>query len=177
MSIKSLEQLFVNELSAIYDAEKQITVALPKMIAAATNPELKAAFETHLEETRGQIARIEEAASAEEIKLEQQLCTVMQALIRESEIMIKIVPPGPLLDLALISGAQKVEHHEIAAYTSLVNMAVELEFDDAADLLEVTLEEETATDEKLSGLAEQEFETKLAALPPGTAKNLGQSNV
>ena len=157
MPIRTLEELFLNCLSIIYDAEKQITVALPKLAAAASDPALKAAFEMHLEETKGQIRRIEQAASSEGLDLKQQLCTVTQALIRESDVMMKIVEAGPLLDLALISGSQKVEHLEIASYTALVDMAVELGYTDAADLLEVTLDEETATDDKLAAIAEENY--------------------
>ncbi len=153
MPIKTLEELFLNDLCTMYDAEKQITVALPKLAAAATDPNLKAAFETHLEETKGQILRIEQAAKSEGLDLKQQLCTVIQALIRESDIMMKTVEAGPLLDLALISGSQKVEHLEISSYTSLVEMAAELGYADAADLLEATLDEEAATEDKLSALA------------------------
>ncbi|HYD18698.1 MAG TPA: DUF892 family protein [Patescibacteria group bacterium] len=155
MSIRSLEELFQHDLCAMYNGEQQITLALPKMAGAATSPELKAAFEQHLEETKGQLARIEQAAASSGITLEIQLCTVTQALIREGEILMKTIDAGPLLDIALIGAAQKVEHHEIASYTSLVNMATELGLVDAADLLEVTLDEETTTDEKLGMLAEE----------------------
>ena len=155
MTIKSLECLFKQNLSTMHDAEKQITVALPKMAAAATDPALKTAFLNHLEETKGQIQRIEQAATAHDLKLEQILCTVTQALIRESDTMTKITPSGPLLDLALLSGAQKVEHLEIASYTSLVDMATELGFNDAADLLGLNLDEEAATDDKLAELSEE----------------------
>lgn len=157
MTIKTLEELFLNDLGAMYDAEKQITVALPKLAAAATDPALKEAFEVHLAETEGQIARIEQAALSQGLDLKQQLCTVMQALIREGDTMMKTVEPGPLLDLALIAGSQKVEHHEIAGYTALVNMASELGYNDAADLLEITLDEEAATDDKLAALSEEMF--------------------
>ena len=155
MTIKNIEDLFLQKLGTMYDAEKQITVAIPKMAAAATDPALKTAFLNHLEETKGQIQRIEQAAATHGLKLEQILCTVTQALIRESDVMMKATPAGPLLDFALLSDAQKVEHLEIAGYTSLVDMAAELGFTDAADLLELTLDEEAATDEKLAALADE----------------------
>lgn len=154
MPIITLDQLFLNDLSMMYDAEKQITLALPKMAEAATDMGLKAAFKAHLEETKDQIARIEQAADSQGLDLKQQLCNVTQALIREGDILMKTVEPGPLLDLALICAAQKVEHLEIAGYTALVNTAAQLGYDDAADLLEVTLDEEAATDDKLAALGE-----------------------
>lgn len=167
MPIQTLDELFLNDLSMMYDAEKQITMALPKMAAAATDMSLKAAFKAHLEETKDQIARIEQAAASQGLDLKQQLCTVTQALIREGDLLIKMVEPGPLLDTALICAAQKVEHQEIAGYTSLVNAANQLGYNDAADLLEITLDEEAATDDKLAALGETTLpRVSDGAMPP-----------
>ncbi|WP_225784176.1 ferritin-like domain-containing protein [Xenophilus sp. Marseille-Q4582] len=154
MPIKAIPELFVHELSDTYSAEKQMTRSLPKMAKAATDPELAAAFEAHLEETRGQVARIEELAEAAGLKLKRIKCEGMAGLIEEATSMMDQVQEGPVLDAALIGAAQKAEHYEIASYTSLILMAKKLGLAQAVPLLQETLQEEQATDQKLSVLAE-----------------------
>lgn len=153
MKITSLEEAFIHELSDIYNAEKQLTKALPKLAKAATNPELKQGFEDHLTETEGQVERIENIVEELGLKLKRIKCKAMEGLIEESNEVIQEIEEGAVRDAVLIVGAQKVEHYEIASYGSLVEMAKKLGHDDAAELLEETLEEEKATDEKLSDLA------------------------
>ena len=154
MPIKNVSELFIHEISDTYSAEKQMTRSLPKMAKAATDPQLAAAFEMHLEETRGQVDRIEQVADLCGFKLKRIKCEGMAGLIEEATSMIDQVEEGPVLDAALIGAAQKAEHYEIASYTSLCLMAKKLGFPEAAKLLTATLHEEQATDEKLGVLAQ-----------------------
>ncbi len=155
MSIKNIEQLFIHELSDIYSAEKQLTKALPKLARAAANEELSAAFTMHLEETQGQIERIDQVVEVLGIKLKRMKCAAMEGLVEESKEIIDSIEQGPLRDAALIGGAQKVEHYEIASYGTLAALAKQLGYRKALPLLLETLEEEKATDQKLTLLAEQ----------------------
>ena len=154
MAVKTLEDLFVHALSDVYSAEKQLTKALPKMARAATNPALAEAFTLHLEETQGQIERIDRAVEATGIKLKRIKCAAMEGLVEEGEEMIEEVEKGPVLDAGLIGAAQKVEHYEIATYGTLCALAKQLGYTEAMQLLRETLEEEKSTDEKLTLLAE-----------------------
>ena len=154
MAVKSIEELFVHELSDVYSAEKQLTKALPKMARASTNEELAAGFETHLAETEGQIERIDRVVELLDIKLKRIKCQAMEGLIAEGKDVIDEVEAGALRDAALIGAAQKVEHYEIAAYGTLCALGKQLGYTDAVKLLKETLAEEKATDEKLTMLAE-----------------------
>jgi ferritin-like metal-binding protein YciE len=155
MTTKTLKDLYIHSLSDIYNAEKQMTKSLPKMARASTNPSLRSAFETHLEETQGQIERIDRVVEASGIKLKRIKCVAMEGLIEEGQEQIDEIEKGPVLDTALIAAAQKVEHYEIAAYGSLIALTKQLGETTAAKLLAETLNEEKATDEKLSLLAEE----------------------
>jgi ferritin-like metal-binding protein YciE len=155
MTTKTLKDLYIHSLSDIYSAEKQMTKSLPKMARASTNPGLRSAFETHLEETQGQIERIDQVVEASGIKLKRVKCVAMEGLIEEGQEQIDEIEKGPVLDTALIAAAQKVEHYEIAAYGSLIALAKQLGEMAAVKLLGDTLKEEKATDEKLSLLAEE----------------------
>ncbi|APR39421.1 YciE/YciF ferroxidase family protein [Paraburkholderia sp. SOS3] len=156
MTVKTVHDLFVHSLSDIYSAEKQMTKSLPKLARAATSPELSSAFTTHLEETRGQIERIDQVVEACGIRLKRIKCVAMEGLIEEGQEQIDEIESGPVLDAALIAAAQKVEHYEIAAYGSAIALAKQLGETHAVTLLLQTLKEEKATDEKLSLLAEEE---------------------
>jgi len=147
--MSKLRETFLSGLADIYDAEKQLVKALPKMAQAAENESLKAGFETHLSETKGQVERIEQVFKALGEKAEAKTCKAMQGLIAEGKEVIE-EEEG---DAALIAAAQKVEHYEIAGYGSLKTWAEVLGEDDAAELLGQTLEEEKATDEKLNEVA------------------------
>ncbi|APO97346.1 ferritin-like domain-containing protein [Xanthomonas vesicatoria] len=162
MAIKTVEELFIHELSDIYSAEKQLTKSLPRLARAATEPKLKAAFETHLEETQGQIERLDQVVEVLGIKLKRIKCAAMEGLVEESREVIEEIEVGPVRDAALIGGAQKVEHYEIASYGTIAAMAKQLGYADALPLLLATLEEEKATDEKLTLLAEQGGNQKAA---------------
>lgn len=154
MAVKSFEDLFLHELSDIYSAEKQLTRALPKMARASTEPQLAKAFESHLEETNGQVERIDKIVELMDLRLKRVKCAAMEGLVEEGKEVIESVEEGPLRDAALIAAAQKVEHYEIASYGTLAALAKELGYDDALPLILDTLKEEKSTDEKLTKLAE-----------------------
>jgi ferritin-like metal-binding protein YciE len=156
MSMKEahFEQLFKEELEDIYDAEKQILQALPKMAEAASSEELVAAFNEHLEVTRQQVKRLEKVFQKVGAKPGKKTCEGMQGLLREGEKLIAEMPKSAVLDAGLIGAAQKVEHYEISAYGTVRTMAEMLGQEDAAELLEETLEEEKETDESLTEIAE-----------------------
>jgi ferritin-like metal-binding protein YciE len=162
MAIKTIEDLFIHELSDIYSAEKQLTKALPKLARAASNPDLKAAFESHLEETIGQVERIDQIIELLDIRLKRIKCAAMEGLVEEGKEVIDEVEEGPLRDAALIGGAQKVEHYEIASYGTISAIAKQLGYTDAIPLLQATLKEEKAADEKLTLLAESAGNQKAA---------------
>ncbi len=151
--IKSLEDAFIHELSDIYSAEKQLVKALPKLAKASSNADLADGFNTHCEETQGQIERIDQIVETMGIKLKRIKCLAMEGLVAEGQETVEEIEQGPVRDAMLIVGAQKVEHYEIAAYGGLVTLARSLGYDDAAQLLKETLAEEKATDEKLSKVA------------------------
>jgi ferritin-like metal-binding protein YciE len=152
--LKSLDDLLVHELQDIYNAEGQILRALPKMIKAATHPQLQAAFEEHLEQTEGQVERLEQAFKLLGVPAKGKRCDGMAGLLEEGKKMMEEDAEPSVLDAALIAAAQKVEHYEIASYGCVCTYAEMLGYDQVHDLLGQNLEEEEATDEKLSALAE-----------------------
>ncbi len=154
MALKSLEDLFIHELSDIQNAEKQLTRALPRMARAASNPKLSKIFESHLQETTGQIERIDQLVDKHQLRLKRVKCHAMEGLIEEGREVIDEIAEGPVLDAALIAAAQKVEHYEIASYGTLCALAAQLGHQDAVKLLKATLDEEKAADRKLTELAE-----------------------
>jgi len=153
MKFPSLDELFLHELKDLYDAEHQLTEALPKMAEAANDPELKEAFEKHLQETTAQVTRLEEVFAECGETPEREDCAGMKGLIKEGEKMMKAEADPSVMDAALIAAAQRVEHYEIAAYGTLIAWAEEAGFSSALELLEQTLEEEKAADKKLSAIA------------------------
>jgi ferritin-like metal-binding protein YciE len=163
MAAKTLNDLFIHALSDIYSAEKQLTKALPKLARASTNPELRQAFETHLEETHGQIERIDQVVESCGIKLQRLKCVAMEGLVEEGQEQIGEIERGPVLDAAIIGAARKAEHYEIAAYGTLAALGKQLGQEQAVKLLLETLEEEKATDNKLTILAEQKISPEAAS--------------
>ncbi|HBE6260263.1 ferritin-like domain-containing protein [Escherichia coli] len=154
MQIKSVEDIFIHLLSDTYSAEKQLTKALSKLTRSAYSDKLTAAFQSHLDETHGQIERIDQVVDSEDgIKLKRIKCAAMEGLIEEANEVIESTDKNEIRDAALIAAAQKVEHYEIASYGTLVTLAEQLGFKKAAQLLKETLEEEKATDVKLTDLA------------------------
>jgi ferritin-like metal-binding protein YciE len=149
-----LEELLVDELKDLYSAENQIVKALPKMSKAAGSPELKRAFERHLEETRRQVERLDQIGGELDVKLTGKRCKGMTGLIDEGKELIEEDMEQDALDAGLIGAAQKVEHYEIAAYGTARTHAEMLGYTKVARLLQQTLNEEGATDKKLTQLAE-----------------------
>lgn len=152
--IATLNDLFVHQLQDIYYAEHQITKALPKMIDKATDAQLKAGFEQHLRETEGQIRRLEQVFEMRGETPKAVTCPAIDGIIKEANEVAGEVADKRVLDAALIAAAQAVEHYEIARYGTLVAWARQLGRSDCAAILDETLAEEKATDEKLTGLAE-----------------------
>jgi ferritin-like metal-binding protein YciE len=153
MAIRTAQDLFLNELRDIYHAEKQILRALPKMAKQASHPELKQAMEQHVEETRGQVERIEQVFEMLDVGKRAKRCEAMEGLLEEARAHMEEIEDKSILDPAMIICQQKVEHYEIAGYGSLVALAKQLGQNEAAQLLAQTLEEEKATDQKLTQLA------------------------
>ena len=148
--MSELRETFLDELADLYDAEQQITKALPKMQEAAESEELKESFTSHLEETQNQVDRLKQVFELFDKEPKAKKCKAMKGLIEEADELIK----EEAGDAALICAAQKVEHYEIASYGSLLSWARLMGEDEAADLLEETLDEERATDERLTEIAE-----------------------
>ena len=149
-----LEELLVDELKDLYSAENQIIKALPKMAKAASSPELRRAFERHLEETRRQVERLDQISDELDVKLTGKKCKGMEGLIEEGRELMSEDLEEDALDAGLIGAAQKVEHYEIAAYGTARAHAHTLGYNKIAKLLQQTLDEEGATDKKLTKLAE-----------------------
>src|SRR5436190_19685123 len=151
--MKDLNELFLEELADIYDAEKQLIKALPKMAEQAHAPELQSAFEDHLEQTQENVKRLEEVFELFEQKQKGKKCEAMAGLIEEAQDIMKEQATPPVMDAAIIAAAQKVEHYEIATYGCLRTWAELLGKDEAVDLLEETLNEEKDVDESLTDIA------------------------
>ena len=151
---KQLDELFHDTLKDIYYAEKKILSALPKMAKAAQNEDLRAAFEEHKTETEGQIDRLEQVFQLIEEKPQGKKCAAIEGILEEGQEIIKEYKGSPALDAGLVSSAQAVEHYEIARYGTLRTWAEELGLEDAAKLLQETLDEEEATDQALTQIAE-----------------------
>jgi ferritin-like metal-binding protein YciE len=151
---KTLEDLFHDTLKDIYYAEKKILKTLPKMHKAAQSEELKAAFEKHLHETEGQVERLQKVFELAGKKPQAKTCDAIEGIVKEGEGIIADFKGTDALDAGLISSAQAVEHYEITRYGTLRRWATELGMEEAASLLGESLEEESATDESLTQLAE-----------------------
>jgi ferritin-like metal-binding protein YciE len=152
--LDSMNTLLVEELRDLYDAEQQLTRALPKMARAATSPELRQAFEEHLQLTEQHISRLEESLQALESSARGKKCKGMQGLIEEGQEQIDADGDEGVIDAALIGAAQKVEHYEISAYGTAREHATCMGHMEIADLLQQTLDEEREADRTLSALAE-----------------------
>jgi ferritin-like metal-binding protein YciE len=153
MAANSLQELFLEELRDTYDGEKRLTKALPKLARAATSTALQQAFTSHLRETERQITRLEQVFRALGEKPRGKTCEGIKGIVEEGSQAIQELDSGPVLDAALIAGAQKAEHYEIASYGTLAYFADILGEEDAKNLLGQTLDEEKAADEKLSAIA------------------------
>ena len=152
--LTTLHDAFIDELRDTYDAEKQLTKALPKLAKAATSADLRDAFEAHLEETRGQIERLEQVFEALGEKARGKHCEGIAGIIEEGKSIMEEDFDETTMDACLIAAGQRAEHYEMAAYGTLVAWAQAMGHNEAAALLQETLEEEKAADEKLTTIAE-----------------------
>jgi ferritin-like metal-binding protein YciE len=155
MSVETMDELFLDELKDLYSAEKQITKSLPKLAKAATSPDLKQAFQSHLEETKGQIERLDRAFEILGKSPKGKMCHGMEGVLEEGSEVLEETEKGALRDAALISAAQRVEHYEVAGYGSVREYARILGQKEIASLLDATLKEEEAADKKLETIAKQ----------------------
>jgi ferritin-like metal-binding protein YciE len=152
--INPLEELLIDELKDIYSAENQFIKAMPKMTKAVSSPELRRAFERHLEETRRQVERLDQISDALDVRLSGKKCKGMEGLIEEGKELLQQDFDDNALDAGLIGAAQKIEHYEIAAYGTARNHASLLGYNKIAKLLQQTLDEEGNTDKKLTQIAD-----------------------
>ena len=153
MKLQSLEDVLMAELSDLMSAEKQLVKALPKVAEAASSKELREAIEHHLDETRGHVQRLEQVFESLGADAESEHCEAMEGLIGEGEEIVEADGDDAAKDAALIGAAQRVEHYEIAAYGTARTLAEQLGKDDAAALLQETLDEESAADQTLTKIA------------------------
>ena len=154
MKLDSLKTLYIEELRDLYNAENQLLKALPKMAKKASTPELKEAFQSHLEETRTHVERLDQIFDTLGKKPTGKTCKAMKGLIEEGSEMMSEDGPAPVIDAGIIAAAQRVEHYEMAGYGTVRTFASLLGEDEAEDLLQETLDEEGAADKKLTDIAE-----------------------
>jgi len=157
--METLNSLFEDEIRDLYDAEKQLVKALPKMAKAAMSEELRSGFEEHLIATRGHVSRLEEVFQSIDVKPKGKTCEGMKGLVAEGQQAIEQGEKGDMRDLMLIAGARRVEHYEIAAYQTVILLAESMGNETAAEVLRQTLSEEEETDEKLNTMCEQLIES------------------
>lgn len=169
MSLDSLQKLFLEELKDVYNAEKQILRALPRMAKAADSPQLQQAFTKHLKETEGQVQRLERIFKELDQAVRGKKCKGMEGLLEEGKEVLEEDGDPAVIDAALIASAQRVEHYEIAAYGCLRSYAELLGYSQAAQLLQQTLQEEEAADKKLSQLSESGINAAAFAAGAGAA--------
>ena len=162
MKMETLQDLFLDVIKDTYDAEQQITKALPKMVKAANNADLKAGFDEHLTQTENHVKRLEQVFQALGEKPTRKTCKGMKGLLEEGAELIKEDAEPDVLDAGLIAAAQKVEHYEISAYGTLIAYANSLGRKDVINLFQQTLQEEKAADQKLTQLAEGEVNVQAA---------------
>jgi ferritin-like metal-binding protein YciE len=156
MKLPTIAKLFEDQIKDIYSAENQLVKALPKMAKKASTRGLKDAITSHLEETKNQVKRLDEIGESLGIKLTGKKCKAMEGLIEEGDEILGAEGPEPVIDAALIVAAQRVEHYEISAYGSARAFAKQLGHEDIVELLQATLDEESAADEKLTSISEEE---------------------
>jgi ferritin-like metal-binding protein YciE len=154
MSMENLQELFLEQLKDVYDAEQRITKALPKMAREATSEELSTAFEEHLEQTQEHVKRLERVFEIIGESPGKKTCKAMVGLLEEGEEIMKEDAPESVLDAGIISAAQKVEHYEMATYGCLRDWAQLLGLSEAVDVLQETLDEEGETDKRLTEIAQ-----------------------
>jgi ferritin-like metal-binding protein YciE len=176
MKHETFNDLMLDELKDIYDAEQQLTEALPKMAKAAKSSELKQGFETHLRQTKDHVARVEQIFEMLGEQPKRKTCKAMKGLIAEGQEMIDDHDRSPLLDAGLIGAAQRVEHYEIAAYGTLRAFAETLGHQDVIDVIEQTLQEEKQTDETLTQIAMEVNRQAASDAMTGTGSSRDNTN-
>ncbi len=154
LEFNNLNDLFINQLEDLYDAEQRITEALPQMSQAAHSSQLKEAFDSHLQETRGHVRRLERVFQQLGMEPKRETCQAMKGLISEGSQIVKAKGDENVRDAGLIAAAQRVEHYEMAGYGTVRSLAHQLGLDDVAGILQQTLDEEGAADKKLTEIAE-----------------------
>ena len=170
MAQKTLHEAFVHEIRDIYDGERQITKALPKMIKKTTSDELRTALEEHLEQTQGHLERLEQVFASLDESVRGKHCDGVAGLIEEGKAIMEEDMDDAAMDACLIGAGQRVEHYEMAAYGTLVAWARAMGHEQAAELLQQTLDEEKAADEKLSSIAEGGLNQKAADAAHGESE-------
>jgi ferritin-like metal-binding protein YciE len=166
LKLESVQDLFLEELRDLYNAENQLLKALPKMAEAASTPALKMAFDQHLEETKGHVSRLDRAFRELGVEPSGETCEAMKGLVKEGKEFIKAKGEPMVRDAGLIGAAQRVEHYEMAGYGTTRTLAKRLGYQEIATLLQETLEEEAKADKKLTSIAESEVNIQATATPP-----------
>jgi ferritin-like metal-binding protein YciE len=156
MKLRTIAKLLEDQLKDLYSAETQLVKALPKLAKRASAGALKEAITSHLEETKGHVERLDTIGESLGIKLSGKRCKAMEGLVEEGAEVLEAVGPGPVIDAAIIAAAQRVEHYEISAYGSARTFAEHLDYSDVVKLLQETLDEESAADQKLTSISELE---------------------
>jgi ferritin-like metal-binding protein YciE len=164
MKLPTIAKLLEDQLKDIHSAEAQLVKALPKMAKKASSKGLKEAITSHLQETKHHVERLDQIGQTLGVKLSGKKCKAMEGLVEEGAEVLEAEGPGPVIDSALIAAAQRVEHYEIAAYGSARALAEQLGHDDIVELLQETLDEESAANEKLTSLSEEEILPSAAEL-------------
>ena len=166
LKLESVQDLFLEELRDLYDAENQLLKALPKMAEAATTPALKLAFSEHLEQTKGHVGRLDRVFRQLDAKPSGETCEAMKGLVREGEDFVQAKGEPSVRDAGLIGAAQRVEHYEMAGYGTARTLAKRLGYQEVATILQQTLEEEGEADKKLTAIAENEVNIRATAAAP-----------
>lgn len=171
MKLATLQDLLVDQLKDLYSAESQLVKALPKMAKNVTTPALKEAIESHLQETKGQVERLQKISELlGGVKLTGQKCKAMEGLVEEGSEVMEMDGNETVIDAGVVAAAQRVEHYEMAAYGSARTMAEQLGQQEVVDLLQETLDEEKAADEKLTQVVEQEIYPQIKEMANSTAE-------
>jgi ferritin-like metal-binding protein YciE len=163
LKLESVQDLFLEELRDLYDAENQLLKALPKMAEAASAPALKMAFSQHWEQTKGHVGRLDRAFRELDVKPSGETCDAMKGLVKEGEEFIQAKGEPAVRDAGLIGAAQRVEHYEMAGYGTARTLAKRLGYQEIATMLQQTLEEEGEADKKLTTVAESEINVRASA--------------
>lgn len=169
--MNTLNDLFVDELKDLYSAERQLLKAIPRMMKGSTSDELRSAFETHLAQTEGHVERLEQVFERIEASPRGKKCKAMEGLVEEGEEVLDMEGDGDVLDAAIIGAGQRVEHYEIAAYGTAVAHAKALGYEDLANILGQTLQEEEETDKLLTQIAEGGINRMAATMEEGNEES------